>query len=63
MNISTAIKILQNILDEHGDLPLWISHEWTEPLMQDKYCGIHYEPEYIHKFGKEELFPERVEIT
>lgn len=63
MKISEAIKLLQEIKKKHGDLPIYISHEWESPLYQNEISGIHYAPTYESPIFKADKFPERAEIT
>ena len=52
MKVSELIERLQKIKDEHGDLPVYITWEWTELIRKVDYYGEYPDP----------YFPERVEI-
>ena len=55
MKISDVLVKLKNLQIIHGDLPVFVTHEWTEGL-----DSIEYHAEYNGKFDH---FPERVEIA
>jgi hypothetical protein len=37
MKISDVVQQLTKIKDEHGDLPVWVFHEWGEPVGKVEY--------------------------
>jgi hypothetical protein len=37
MKISDVIQQLTKIKDEHGDLPVWLMHDWAEPIREIEY--------------------------
>lgn len=62
MKISELIKRLENIKEEHGDLPVYITHEWSEELDQEDEWGggVRYCPAQNSGWG---VFPDRVNIS
>lgn len=57
MKLLELIQLLQAEFDKHGDLPVFISHEWTEPFEQGDLRGVHYIP-----LRQDSIWPELPEM-
>lgn len=53
---SLLITVLKTMIDTYGDLPIYLTHEWTEAL---ELSGIQY---YEEGDGQYDYFPERIEL-
>lgn len=64
MMASRVIGLLQGIVAEHGDLPVFLTFEWTAPLTESEIGGVQYMPEHDPKKGAYgDYFPERIDIS
>jgi hypothetical protein len=61
MTITDVTRELNRIKRKHGDLPVWITHEWSEPLEQTEHDGVHFKDAHKNIFLEE--FPARVDIS
>lgn len=56
LTITKVVAILSDILRQHGDLPVYVSHDWSQPV-----CQVQYLEKQDGPFSSDR-FPERVDI-